>query len=84
MFDHQREFFDINVVNETRNQTYGRLAKLAGIIGIDERAMLELLTVSEKPSSDGQLNTGNKVTNDIKLMVKVGSPQIIHYFSQAA
>jgi hypothetical protein len=33
--------------------------------------MLSLLTVSNKPDAEGQLNTGNKVTNDVKLMVKV-------------
>jgi hypothetical protein len=33
--------------------------------------MLNLLAVSNIPDAEGQLNTGNKVTNDIKLMVKV-------------
>ena len=31
-----------------------------------------LLEVSDKPNKEGSLNGGNGVTNDIKLMVKVG------------
>lgn len=70
LFSHQEEFFDVSVVNETRNKTYQRLAKIAATVGVDEHEMLELLNISEV-IADGQLNTGNKVTNDIKLMVKV-------------
>lgn len=71
LFKHQTEFFDISVVNETRNKTYERLAIIAGSVGIDEKKLLDLLTISETPGEDGQLNAGNKVTNDIKWMVKV-------------
>ena len=67
------EFFDVNVVNETRNKTYERLAKIAGGIGVDEHKILELLTVPERAGENGQLNIGNHVTNDIKLMVKVST-----------
>ncbi|KAI9934390.1 hypothetical protein MW887_000004 [Aspergillus wentii] len=70
LFKHQKDFFDVSVVNETRNKTYERLAKVAGSIGINELEVLRLLTISEKASDDAQLNTGNGVTNDIKLMVK--------------
>lgn len=70
LFNHQEEFFDVSVVKETRNKTYQRLAKIAATVGVDEHEMLELLNISEV-MPDGQLNTGNKVTNDIKLMVKV-------------
>lgn len=70
LFNHQEEFFDVSVVKETRNKTYQRLAKIAATVGVDEHEMLELLNISEV-IADGQLNTGNKVTNDIKLMVKV-------------
>lgn len=71
LFQRQTEFFDINVVNETRNKTYERLAKIADSVGIDEKKLLDLLTISETPGEDGQLNAGNQVTNDIKWMVKV-------------
>ncbi len=71
LFEAQRDFFDVNVVNETRNETYGRLAKLAVKEGIDAGNFLELLKVPDKPGSDGGLNVGNGVTDDVKFMVKV-------------
>jgi hypothetical protein len=71
LFEAQKDFFDVNVVNETRNETYGRLAKLAVKEGIDEGNFLELLKVPDKPGSDGGLNVGNGVTDDVKFMVKV-------------
>jgi len=71
LFDHQKEYFDVNVVNETRNDTYKRLAKLAGQVeGVDEGKVFEMLKISDKPGEDGALNTGNKVTDDVKQMVK--------------
>jgi hypothetical protein len=78
LFEHQKQFFDANVVNETRNETYKRLAVIAGSVGVDEQQFLDLLIVSDKPSKDGGLNNGNEVTNDIKLMVKV-TPLASHY-----
>jgi hypothetical protein len=71
LFDNQTEFFDVNVVNEARNDTYKRLAKIAGSAGIDEGKFYDLVKISDKPAVDGSTNTGNGVTNDIKLMVKV-------------
>lgn len=71
LFQHQKEYFDVNVVNEPRNETYKRLAKLAGQVeGVDEKKVLGLLTVSDKPDKDGGLNIGNGVTDDVKQMVK--------------
>ena len=72
LFDNQKDYFDVNVVNEPRNKTYGRLADLAGSVGVDRSKILSLLQVPDKPAEDGSLNVGNGVTNDIKLMVKVG------------
>lgn len=71
LFEAQKEFFDVSVVNETRNKTYERLAKLAGKEGLDEGKVLELLKVPDKPGEDGSLNLGNGVTDDVKFMVKV-------------
>jgi protein-disulfide isomerase len=51
LFDKQTEYFDVNVVNETRNQTYKRLASL---------------------------NSGNQVTNDLKLLIKAGRLVGVH------
>lgn len=71
LFKGQTEFFDVNVVRETRNETYERLAKIAGKVGVNEGEILKLLKVSDKPGDDGSLNVGNGVTNDIKFLVKV-------------
>lgn len=86
LFKHQTEFFDVNVVNETRNQTYRRLAKLYGALGAsgpgthqaDEEKLYELLVVGEKAGERGALNIGNKVTDDLKLLIKLGRQTGIH------
>ncbi|KAI4286832.1 MAG: hypothetical protein L6R35_003915 [Caloplaca aegaea] len=78
LFDHQKEFFDVNVVNETRNETYKRLAKLATEVDIDEGKVYGLLEIADKPGEDGSLNTGNGVTNDVKVMVKVNRLMGVH------
>lgn len=77
LFDKQTEYFDVNVVNESRNKTYERLSKLAGQVGLDEKKIYGLLEISDKPGSDGSLNSGNKVTDDVKLMVKVRKRDIV-------
>lgn len=74
LFDKQTDFFDVSVVNEPRNETYKRLAKIAGSVGVDEGKFFELVRISDKPGEDGSLNSGNGVTDDVKLMVKVGLP----------
>ncbi|KAJ8611826.1 hypothetical protein MRB53_037739 [Persea americana] len=75
LFDKQTEYFDENVVGEPRNKTYQRLAQLASSsVGLDEKQIYSLLEISDKPNSEGNLNVGNKVTNDIKLLVK-GVPE---------
>ena len=71
LFKNQTEFFDAYTANEPRNKTYGRLAKLAGNVGVNESQILGLLKVNENTADQGQLNSGNQVTNDIKQMVKV-------------
>jgi len=79
LFQHQKEYFDVNVVKESRNQTYERLAKLAGQIeGVEETKIYSLLQVSDKPGEDGSLNIGNGVTDDVKLMVKANRLTGVH------
>jgi len=78
LFKEQKAFFDVNVIHETRNQTYSRLAKIGASVGIDESQMLALLIVSDKPAADGGLNIGNEVTNDLKLMIKANRMTGIH------
>ena len=74
LFDKQTDFFDVSVVHEERNKTYERLSKIAGGVGIDEKKILGLLHVADKPDKDGSMNIGNGVTNDIKVMVNVSVP----------
>lgn len=57
-------------MKETRNETYRRLAKIAGEVGVDEGEVYGLLEVPDR-EVDGSANVGNKVTDDVKLMVKV-------------
>ena len=79
LFEQQKEYFDVNVVNESRNETYKRLAKLAGSVeGIDESKILKMLVVSDKPAEDGGLNVGNEVTDDVKFMVKANRVTGVH------
>ncbi|KAF2468259.1 uncharacterized protein BDR25DRAFT_291035 [Lindgomyces ingoldianus] len=78
LFEQQKDFFDVNVVNETRNNTYKRLAKIAGSVGVDEKGLYELLEISDKPGEDGAMNTGNGVTNDVKVMVKMNRLVGVH------
>ena len=78
LFEHQKEYFDVSVVKESRNDTYERLSKLAGSVGVDEGKVLDLLKISDQPGSDGSLNIGNAVTDDIKLMVKANRLVGVH------
>lgn len=78
LFDKQTEYFDVNVVNEPRNATYKRLAKLASSVGLDEKDIYSRLEISDKPDKDGGLNTGNAVTNDVKVLVKTARLQGVH------
>jgi len=79
LFAAQKSFFDVNVVNETRNQTYRRLAKIAAdSTGLDEEAVYGLLAVPNRPAEDGSLNVGNGVTNELKVLVKMARLVGVH------
>jgi hypothetical protein len=78
LFADAKSFYDVNVVNETRNKTYERLAQIGGKVGVDEKQMMDLLRISDKPAEDGSLNTGNGVTNDLKVLVKMNRLVGIH------
>ncbi|EWC44653.1 hypothetical protein DRE_06549 [Drechslerella stenobrocha 248] len=77
LFAQQRDFFDVNVVNETRNQTYQRLAELAGSVGIDKDEVYKLLFIADKPDGDSY-NIGNQVTNDLKFITKAARQVSAH------
>ncbi|KAJ1324397.1 hypothetical protein MN608_10459 [Microdochium nivale] len=79
LFKDQKAYFDVRVVNETRNQTYARLAKLAAeSVGVNEKELYGLLAISDKPGEDGSLNSGNGVTNDLKLLIKAARLVGVH------
>jgi len=78
LFDDAQSFYDFNVVNETRNETYKRLAKIGAKVGIDEKEMYKVLHISDKPALDGSLNAGNGVTNELKMLVKMNRMQGVH------
>lgn len=67
------------MVNETRNQTYERLARLAEKgAGVEAEKVMQLLRVSDQPAEGGGLNTGNGVTDDVKRMVKAARVVGVH------
>lgn len=80
LFDDQKAYFDVNVVGETRNATYRRLAKLgAQSAGVSEDELYKLLAISDKPGEDGGLNTGNQVTDDLKVVIKMARLVGVHF-----
>ncbi|KAI1202729.1 thioredoxin-like protein [Nemania serpens] len=78
LFKEQKSYFDVNVVNETRNQTYRRLSQLAATVGVEEASVYERLAIPDKPADDGSLNVGNKVTNDLKIFIKTARLVGVH------
>ncbi|KAL2129452.1 hypothetical protein VTI74DRAFT_7792 [Chaetomium olivicolor] len=78
LFLDQRAYFDEALVDEPRNETYKRLAKLAAeSAGLDEGQVYKLLEVKK---ADGQevKNAGNEVTNDVKMIVKMARLTGVH------
>ena len=43
LFEHQTDFFDVNVVKEARNDTYRRLSKLAESVGLSGPEVYSML-----------------------------------------
>ena len=78
LFDDSKSFYDVNVVNETRNQSYQRLAKIGAKVGINEQKMFDLLKIPDKSAEDGSLNIGNGVTDDLKVLIKMNRMTGVH------
>lgn len=79
LMENQKEYFDVNVVSEGRNDTYKRLAKLAdGIEGLKEEDVYSVLEVRDQPGEGGSLNVGNEVTDDLKLLIKAARLTGVH------
>ena len=71
----QMDFFDLNVYDLSRQQIYEKLADLAQQVGVDKSAVLALL--ARKPS-DEFLNTGNAVTDECKVHIRIARQTSIH------
>lgn len=78
LFANQTKFFDVNVANESRNATYIRLSEIAEEAGIDGSKVLKGLRINDKPGKDGALNTGNLITDDLKLCIKAARLVGVH------
>lgn len=79
LFNDQKSYFDVNIVNEPRNATYKRLAKLAAdSTGLNADEVYKLLAIPEKAADDGSLNIGNGVTNDLKITIRIARLVGVH------
>lgn len=79
LFEESDKFYDSHTVSESRSQTYYRLSKLAGAVGVNESKFLDLLTINPAGSPDETgKNGGNKVTDLLKVQVKLGRQNGIH------
>ncbi|KAI8878638.1 hypothetical protein K501DRAFT_258245 [Backusella circina FSU 941] len=74
LFENQRDYFDEALENKTRKETAVSLAQLAESVGVPSEKVLEyILNGTGEPK-----NSGNKVTNDLKLCIKIGRQNGIH------
>lgn len=60
---------------KSRNEIYGKLADLAATVNVPGDKVLSLLSI---PTSGESKNSGNQVTNDLKLQIKLGRQNGIH------
>ncbi|KIH88234.1 hypothetical protein SPBR_09006 [Sporothrix brasiliensis 5110] len=81
LFKDQKAYMDVAVVSEGRNDTYKRLAALAAASSggaLDAGTIYKDLAVATEPAADGSVNTGNAVTNDLKLVIRAGRLVGVH------
>ncbi|KAG2202987.1 hypothetical protein INT47_013203 [Mucor saturninus] len=74
LFENQREYFDEALENKTRREVAQELSKLAEKVGVSSDKVLELLVNGTGEAK----NVGNKVTNDLKLCIRIGRQNGIH------
>lgn len=75
LFGQSSSYYDEAVYNETRPETYNRLAELARTsAGVDKQAFLDLVSVPEGENK----NAGNKVGQDLKNFVRFARQNSIH------
>lgn len=68
-------YFDASVYTKSRNEIYGKLADLASTVNVPGDKVLSLLAI---PTSGESKNSGNQVTDDLKLQIKLGRQNGIH------
>ncbi|OAA62033.1 Thioredoxin-like fold protein [Niveomyces insectorum RCEF 264] len=86
LFRDQRAYMDAHVVDETRNATYKRLAALAAAAtdgAVDADKVYSELAVQPAPAPapdnyTGPVNTGNAITDDLKVVIKMGRLVGVH------
>lgn len=80
LFDAQHAYFDACVVDEPRNATYRRLAALAARATDGEAAEAAVYALLEVARADAgaALNTGNGVTDDVKLVTRMSRRVGVH------
>ena len=71
---HSVRFFDESLETKSRKQIIEELAQIAETVGVPSDKVLDLLA----NGSGEPKNAGNKVTNDLKLQVKLGRQNGIH------
>ncbi|KAI8372677.1 thioredoxin-like protein [Choanephora cucurbitarum] len=74
LFEKQKDYFDEALETKTRRDVAKELAELAGSVGVSSEKVLELLV----NGTDEPKNAGNKVTNDLKLAIRIGRQNGIH------
>ncbi|KAH8549240.1 thioredoxin-like protein [Umbelopsis sp. PMI_123] len=74
LFERQRDYFDEAVYTKSRNEIYGKLADLAGSVNVPGDKVLSHLAIRSGEAK----NSGNQVTNDLKLQIKLGRQNGIH------
>ena len=76
LFDTATDFYDANTYDKSRSQIYEELAALAqSAAGVPKADLLAKLRRIEK---EGELNTGNECTQNLKFFVKLGRQTGIH------
>ncbi|ANB15118.1 hypothetical protein AWJ20_2738 [Sugiyamaella lignohabitans] len=77
LFKESDQYYDEAVWNETRGQTYERLADLAHhSVGLEKTKFLDLVTVA--PANPPK-NAGNKLDKDVKAFVRQSRQNGIHF-----
>lgn len=79
LFERSPEFYDEPVYNETRPETYKRLAQLANeSVGTSVEDFLKLVNVPELPAGSKPLNKGNALAVDLKYFIRQARQNSIH------